>query len=632
MPVRDPIEILSERFLAAMRSAFGNDLPESADPLITASRNPQFGDFQSNAAMPLGKVFGRPPREIAASIVTHLDLADIAEPIDATTAIAGPGFINIRLKSETLAAMLDALDEPNLGVTPPADADRRTVVVDLCGVNLAKQMHVGHLRATVIGDTLARIFERLGHRVVRQNHFGDWGLPIAMVTAYVQREHDAGQLDLDALTLDTLDGFYRRAQSLCAADRKGLDAARKYDLGPKAIAELEEQVAGAEEALANAKNTLIALQSGDESAVALWRQIADVTLAECMRICRRLNTKVSPEHTAGESTYRDELAGVVDDLLARRIAEESQGAIVVKLDDVGVAQPLLVRKTDGGFLYATTDMAGVRRRVQNLGGDRLVYAVDARQALHFRQVFAAAIKAGYATKADGSTATLEHAAFGTVLGEDGTPFKTRSGDNVKLADLLDEAVERAEKTVAEKNPNLSENDRRRIAEAVGVGAIKYADLSNDRVKDYVFSFDRMLAFEGDTGPYLQYALVRVKSILRKAQESLGVDPESLVRRTDDTGANPPALFIAEPAEKTLSLELLRHPAAIASAAQTLQPHRLCNHLFALATAFSGFFQSCPVLKAPDEQTQRSRLRLCALTGRGLESGLQTLGIETLERM
>ncbi len=616
-----------------MRAAFGETLPQNADPLIAASRNPEFGDFQSNAAMPLGKALGMPPREVAQRIIEHLDLSGLAEPIDPKSGVAGPGFINVRLQGDALAQLLDAMDEPELGVTPPAPEDRQTVVVDLCGVNLAKQMHVGHIRATVIGDALARLFECLGHHVIRQNHFGDWGLPIAMVTAFVRLEHEADRIDLQTMTLDDLDAIYRRAQAEATPDQRGLDAARKFDLGPKAIAELEEQVAGAEEARLRGRNTLIALQSGDETVVRIWQRIADVTLAECMRTCAQLHANVTEEFTAGESTYRGELAGVVEDLLARGVAEESRGAVIVRLDDAGIAEPLLIRKSDGGFLYATTDLAGVRRRVQKLGGDRLVYAVDARQSLHFRQVFAAATKAGYATKADGRIARLEHAAFGTILGEDGRPFKTRSGENIKLSNLLEEAVERAERAVGEKNPDLSDDERRRVAEAVGIGAIKYADLSNDRVKDYVFSFDRLLAFEGDTGPYLQYALVRVKSILRNAQEKFGIDPATLVRPSESQrGADRPTIRIVEPAEKTLALELLRHASAIASAAEALEPHRLCSHLYSLATAFSGFFQTCPVLQAPDETTRHSRLRLSALTGRAMESGLVTLGIQPLDRM
>ena len=607
-----------------MRAAFADALPIGADPLIAASRNPEFGDFQSNAAMPLANALGVKPRDIAQSIADRLDIADIAEP----PTIAGPGFINIRLRPDALARLLAALDEPNLGVTPPTPPP--TVVVDLCGVNLAKQMHVGHLRSTVVGDALARLFERLGCRVVRQNHFGDWGLPIAMVTAYVRRLDDAGAVRLDDLTLDDLDRFYKKAQAECDADTRGLAAVRRFDLGPKAAAELEEQVAGAEQRLAEAKRALIALQSGDAAVRAVWRRIADITLSECLATFARLHATVLAEHTAGESTYRDELAGVVEDLLARGVAHESQGAVVVHLDDAGIAEPLLIRKSDGGFLYATTDLAGVRRRVHKLGADRVVYAVDARQSLHFRQVFAAATKAGYATKPDGSLARLEHAAFGTVLGEDHRPFKTRTGENVKLSDLLDEAVRRAASAVAEKNPDLSDTERARISEAVGVGAVKYADLSSDRIKDYVFSFDRMLAFEGDTGPYLQYALVRVRSILRNAHERFAVAPGSLL--TSSGAASPPPIVIAEPAEKALALELLRYPGAVTGAAEALEPHRLCGYLFTLASSFSAFFQTCPVLQAPTDQSRASRLRLAALTGAVLESGMQTLGVTTLERM
>jgi arginyl-tRNA synthetase len=309
------------------------------------------------------------------------------------------------------------------------------------------------------------------------------------------------------------------------------------------------------------------------------------------------------------------------------VAEPSQGALIVRLDEFGIAEPLLVRKSDGGFLYATTDLAGVRRRVQKIGADRVVYAVDARQSLHFRQVFAASKKAGYARRPDGSDAALEHAAFGTVLGDDGRPFKTRSGESVRLSDLLDEAVERAEKAVADRDPDLPASERRRIADGIGMAAIKYTDLSTDRVKDYVFNFDRMLAFEGDTGPYLLYALVRIKSIFRKAAER-GID---VSRFEPATGATPIPFAISEPAEKTLALALLRYPAAVASVADTLKPHLLCAHLHDLAGAFAGFFQACPVLQA-DEPTRSARLRLCALTARVLEDGLNTLGIPTVERM
>lgn len=622
MTTHDPVQILRERFQAAMRAALGDDCPADPDPIIGPSRNPKLGDFQSNAAMPLGKRLGKPPRDVALAIVEHLDLAGIAEPADESS-VAGPGFINIKLSPDALANLLDALDTPDLGVEAPADAE--TVVVDLCGVNLAKQMHVGHLRATVIGDALARIFERQGHTVIRQNHVGDWGLPIAMVTAHIASLAEQGAINLDALTLDDLDTAYRAAQRNCAPDKRGLAAVSKFDLGPKALAELEEQVAGAEESLEHAKQTLIKLQSGDAETVALWQRIADVTMNACHAICERLHAKVPLESAAGESTYRDELAGVVDDLVSRGLAVESKGALVIDLEDAGIAEPLLIRKSDGGFLYATTDMAGIRRRVQDLGADRCVYAVDARQGLHFKQVFAGATKAGYAKRPDGTDARLDHAAFGTVLGEDNKPFKTRSGENVKLADLLDEAVVRAGEQIQQKNPDLPDSERQQVAEAVGISAIKYADLSSDRVRDYVFSFDRMLMFEGDTGPYLLYALVRIKSIFRNAKDQFGVTES-------DIDAMRPSFALDAPEERALALTLLQYPGVLDSVADALEPHRLCTYLRTLAEDFSRFFQQCPVLKAPDEATRNARLRLCRLAGRTLEDGLTTLGLVPVERM
>lgn len=614
----DPLTELETRFHEAMVRAFGDELPDNATAAIAPSRNPKFGDFQANAAMALGKRLGKPPRDVATAIVDALEVDDIVDPPE----IAGPGFINLRLKSAALHTSLDSLDGDALGIEAPER--RETVVVDLCGVNLAKQMHVGHIRASVIGDALARLYERLGHEVKRQNHFGDWGLPIGMVTHAVRRLSEAGQVDIPSLSLADLEAIYRDAQLTCAADHKGLAAVRRFGLGPKAEAELEEQVEGASAALAEAKAALVALQSGDEGFVSVWRQIADITLAACFENCRRLQVTVTEEHTAGESTYREELAEVVRDLESRGIAEESDGALIVRLDAYGIKEPLLLRKSDGGFLYATTDVAAVRRRVQDMGGDRLVYAVDARQSLHFSQVFAASRKAGYTKHQDGSEAELFHAHFGTILGSDNKPFKTRSGDNVKLSDLLDEAIRRAELAVGEKNPSLAPDERQRVAEAVGIGAIKYADLSSDRIKDYVFDYDRVIAFEGNTGPYLQYALVRVLSIFRKAEDEFGITMESIADRG--------AFNIEAPEEKVMALQLLKYPGVIRSAAAAYEPHRLCGYLYELASAFSSFFDACPVLRASSEAERDARLRLCGLTGRVLRDGLSVLGIEPLERM
>ncbi|MEO0631965.1 MAG: arginine--tRNA ligase, partial [Planctomycetota bacterium] len=373
----DPVALLGERFTAAIRAALGDAIGDGpVDPLIAPSKQQQLADYQSNAAMALGKRVGMKPREVAEKIVAELDLGDLAEPLTVES-IAGPGFINIRLRPETLADLLSKLDTPGLGV---ADDRSETIVVDLCGVNLAKQMHVGHLRATVIGDAIARVFEKLGHTVIRQNHVGDWGLPIAMVAAKLKAEADAGRIDMDAVTLDDLDRLYRDSKMESSADRKGLAAVERFQLGPKAKAELEEQVAGADEALAKAKDALVKLQAGAPEIVAVWQRLYDVTMKACLDTCARLHANVTDEATAGESTYRDELAGVVDALVEARIAEEDDGALIVRNEGL---DPTLVRKSDGGFLYATTDLAGIKRRVQQLKADRAIYCVDARQALHF---------------------------------------------------------------------------------------------------------------------------------------------------------------------------------------------------------------------------------------------------------
>lgn len=623
-PTTDPGAIVASAIRGAIERAFGI---AHADPIVGPARNPKFGDFQSNAAMPLGKRLGKNPREIALAIVEQTDLGDLAEPLTAES-IAGPGFINITLRPAALAGLLDAIDTPDLGL--PAPAKPETVVVDLCGVNLAKQMHVGHLRSNVIGDTIARVFERLGHSVVRQNHVGDWGLPIAMVTGKVKEEADAGRLDLDSLDLTTLNRLYKDAQLECAADRRGLAAVRKFDLGPKAAAELEEQVASAEDALAEAKQTLVKLQGHDPSIEAVWRKIERTTMEVCLAVCARLHTRVTDADSAGESSYATELAGIVDDLESRGVAEESDGALVVRIE--GIKEPCLIRKGDGGFLYATTDLAAIRRRVQELGGDRLIYCVDARQGLHFRQVFGAAHKAGYTVHQDGSVAMLEHAAFGTVLGEDNKPLKTRSGENIKLDALLDEAVDRAEAAIRERGgpdggpadgPDGGEvNAVRATAEAIGIAAIKYADLQTERSKDYVFSFDRMVSFEGNTGPYLLYARARINRIFDKAVEK-GVDASA---------AEAAPFRIEADEEKSLSMLLLRTPQVVRGVADSLEPHRLCAHLYDLAVAFSRFYDRCPVLGADDESTRLSRLRLAGLTRRVLTDGLDTLGLPLVDRM
>lgn len=608
----DPVHILHQRFAAAISKAF----PEhaSADPLIAASKNPKFGEFQCNAAMALGKLVGKPPREVAQAIVVAMgdSLNDLAEPLT-DGSIAGPGFINVTLKPAALATLLGKLDSPTLGIEPASQ--KQTVVVDLCGVNLAKHMHVGHIRAVFIGDAIARTFERLGHKVVRQNHVGDWGLPIAMVTAKLMQLEEQGR-DISTLKLDELEVLYKNSQKECDADERGLAMVKKYNLGPKAEAEIGTQVDEAREHLARAKSTLVKLQAHEPRTYAMWKRIADLTMEACLSTCKRMGATVLAEHSAGESNYAEELAPMVAELVKMGITEESNGALVIRVE--GLEEPCIIRKSDGGYLYATTDMAAIRRRVQKLGAGRVIYCVDARQSLHFKQVFGAAHRAGF-DMAAGRTAParLEHAAFGTILGTDGKPFKTRSGASVKLADLLDEAVSRAAKVVDEKSAELPAEERARISEAVGIGAIKYADLSNDRIKDYVFDFDRMLAFEGNSGPYLLNAAVRIRSIFRKA----GGAPSAAA-----------PIMIAAKEEKDLALALLRFPEATRTAAEALEPHRLCQYLYDLASTFSGFYTNCPVLAAPDDATRASRLRLCAITQRVLEDGLRMLGIQPLERM
>lgn len=612
----DPASILDERFKDAI-SAVLPDLPrEQIQTHITASRQPKFGDFQSNCAMPLAKRFGMQPRELAAKIVEAIDVTGVAEPVDQAS-IAGPGFINITLLPSAISDALDAIDTPQLGITPPASPP--TVVVDLCGVNLAKQMHVGHLRSTVIGDAIARLYERLGYNVIRQSHVGDWGLPIAMVVQKLIELEDTG-LDLQSLTLAQLNTMYKLAQGECKAETKALKLIEKVGGHPKAQAELELRIADANEAMERAKTRLIALQSGDSDSVRVWQRIYDITMSACLHTCARLHANVTDEHSAGESTYRDELGDVVQDLIDRNIAQEDDGALVIKCE--GIKEPTIIRKRDGGYLYATTDMAAIKRRVGKLGGDIVVYCVDSRQSLHFKQVFAAAHKAGYDKTGDGHDATLVHAMFGSVMGEDGKPLKSRSGENLNLSDLLDEAVTRANAALNERDNDIPQSERAEISEAIAMAAVKYADLAIERVKDYVFSFDRMLAFEGDTGPYLLYAHVRTLNVFRKAQE----------KGIDTNGVAAAAFAPIDLAEKALSLTILRYPSIVQAAGINHEPNRLAVYLYELASAYSVFYDKCPMLSCDDEPTRNARLKLCDLTSRVLRDGLQTLGIPTVDRM
>ncbi len=582
----DPAAILDSALRSAIVSVLGEEFRD-AEPVVRASQNPEFGDYQADGVMALARRTGLSPRDLAARIALAAApaVADIADPPQ----VAGPGFINLRLKTPALAQMLAAMDTPALDIG--RDPDTRPVAIDLCGVNIAKQMHVGHLRSTIIGDALARVIERRGRTVHRQNHLGDWGLTIAMVL----HELRAGAIDLDAIDLAGLDAAYRRAS------------------------------AAGEESDA-AKQTLIMLQGGDASLRRDWQKIIDVTMRAVYESFEVLGVRLGPEHNRPESFYRDRLAGVVDAFLAAGLAEEHEGAVVVRFRDR--KRPLIIRKSDGGYLYATTDLAAVRHRVQELGAARVIYVVDARQRDHFRDVFDAARLIGWDRLPDGTQAELIHVPFGSVLGADRKPLKTRSGENVPLASLLGEAVERATAEVRQRaampeapTRGLSDADLAAIGRAVGIGAIKYADLSNDLVRDYIFNLDRMIAFEGNTGPYLQYAHARVCSIFARAG-----------MREDAPAIDGAAFGVNEPQERRLALLILRYPGVVRDVARSLEPHRLCTYLHELADAYSAFYESCPVLRAEPESLKRSRLRLCRLVKRVLADGLDLLGIEAPPRM
>ncbi len=608
---KQPLELLE----AALRDAFARVTGVAdADPMLRASAKPEFGDFQANGVMALAKKVGLKPHDLAKKIVADADVSAVAEPLE----IAGPGFLNIRLKAEALAAAVAAMDNESLGVHP--DADTHPIAIDLCGVNVSKQMHVGHLRSTIIGDALARVLERRGRTVHRENHLGDWGLPIAMVLHTLQQMNS----DWDTLTLSDLDDAYRNAQLEARADVRGLAAAIELRAGPHRMIELEEQNAGAHEAREAAKSALVKLQQNDGAMVRDWNRLIDITMAAVYEACDILNVKLGPANTRGESFYRERLEGVVDTFVSRGVAEEDAGAIVVRFANRD--RPMLIRKSDGGFLYATTDMAAIQYRTQELGADRLVYAVDARQRDHFRDLFDAAALVGWDTTPDGAPVEFTHIAFGAVLGEDRKPLKTRSGANVTLKSLLDEACDRGTQEVVSRAADpkapthgLSDDALAAIGRQVGIGAIKYADLSSDLVKDYIFNFDRMLSFEGNTGPYLQYAHARICSIFSKA----GIDPDESIAAE---------LVISDPAEKKLALALLRYGPVVADVARTLEPHRLATYLYDLADAYSGFYQQCPVIRAEDAALRASRLRLCNLVRRVLADGLDVLGIDAPRQM
>ena len=608
----DPTSSLDAIFRTAIAKAMGEE--GDFNPVIRPAQNPKFGDYQCNAAMALGKARRIQPRELAERILEQVEQGDLIESLE----VAGPGFINITLSAHSLGGMLEGMCDEGLGV--PASGAGHTVAVDLCGVNVAKQMHVGHLRSTVIGDSIARLHERLGWTVHRENHLGDWGLPIAMTMSALR----VADVNTAALTLEDLNQAYRDAQLSGRSDRRGLAGALENQCGPHRVIELEEQNAGAGEAVARAKETLIALQSGDVSLVAEWNDLIECTMNEVFSTLAMLNVAIGPEHNRGESFYSEKLPEVVEAFIEAGLGVEDDGAIVVRIE--GQERPLLIRKSDGGFLYATTDLAAIRHRVRNLGSERVVYVVDARQRDHFKDVFAGAHLIGWDRTEQGTRSDLHHLPFGSVLGPDKKPLKTRSGENFTLRALLEEAILRGTREVTARaadehapTHDSSKAELEAIGRAVGIAAVKYADLSSGVMKDYIFDLDRMIAFEGNTGPYIQYAHARICSIINRAREQ-GIDWGST------------AFGVVAPEEKQLAITVLRYPKIVEETTDQLEPHRLCTYLYELANAYSAFYQVCPVLKAEDDTTVHARLRLCELVRNTLADGLELLGIEAPSRM
>ena len=557
--------------------------PEGTPGLVGPATRPEFGDYQANGVMAAAKKLKINPRQLAEKVVAELEMDDLAEKVE----IAGPGFINITLKGEWLAKRLEqALADERLGVEPAEQ--KQTVVADYSHPNLAKEMHVGHLRSTSIGDAIVRILEFLGHRVIRHNHVGDWGTQFGMLIAHMDRLQEESA-DLSTQLAD-LEEFYRAAKQQFDSDPEFANLARDY---------------------------VVKLQGGDEHCRQVWQQFVEESLRHCDQVYERLNISLTRADVKPESAYNDDLPQVVEDLQNAGLLTESRGAKCVFLDRFKGREeepiPLIVQKSDGGYLYPTTDLAAVRFRAGELKADRVLYIVDARQSLHLQQIFAVSQLAGFAPE----NCSLEHHSFGTILGKDGTPFKTREGGTVKLMDLLEEAEQKAFDLVSEKNADLSEEQRREIARVVGIGSVKYADLSLNRTTDYLFDWENMLSFDGNTAPYLQYSYARVKSIFRR---------EGL----DEAGPSG-SMLIAEPAEKNLAVKLAQLAEIVEVVARECYPNLLCNYLYELAEGFMKFYESCPVLKS-DEPVRTSRLMLCLLTARTIETGLGLLGIETVERM
>ncbi len=576
------IQQLDQPISQAMQQA---GAPDNAPAVIKPSNRPEFGDYQANGIMGAAKQLKMNPRELATTVVDILeksgDLADIVEKIE----IAGPGFINIHLSNDWLAQQAK-----NVLTNETHQVDKtqqpQTIVVDYSGPNLAKEMHVGHLRSTIIGDAVARVLSFQGHNVIRQNHVGDWGTQFGMLIAHMIDQPDS-ELGLQLSDLET---FYREAKIRFDEDDAFAESARNY---------------------------VVKLQAGDEECLTHWQQFIEISLQHCEDVYSKLNVLLSRADVKPESSYNNELPIIISDLDKAGLLTEDNGAQCVFLEEFKGKDdsilPAIVQKSDGGYLYATTDLAALKYRQQALKASRMLYFVDARQNLHLKQVFSISKKAGFVNE----DTSLEHMAFGTMMGNDGKPFKTRVGGTTKLVDLLTEAEQRAFDLVSKKNPELDEAERKTIANIVGMGAVKYADLSKNRTSDYIFNWDTMLSFEGNTAPYLQYAYARISSIFRKV---------------NDYNAQA-EVTISKPAEHQLALKLLQFSDAIQSVAKDGMPNFLCNYLFELAGNFMTFYEACPILKeGVAVEVKESRLQLAQLTANTLKTGLDLLGIETLERM
>ena len=577
------LQLLEDKVTAAMITA---GAPEDTRALVRQSARVQFGDYQANGTMQAAKKMGMPPRDLAAKVIEALDLGTMAAKVE----IAGPGFINIFLSNEWLTEQAkDVLKDEHLG----ADVAKKpqTIVVDYSAPNVAKEMHVGHLRSTIIGDSVVRTLEFQGHNVIRANHIGDWGTQFGMLIAHLE-ELQKENPEVMSSELSDLEEFYRESK-------------KKYDSD--------------EEFALRARGYVVKLQGGDAWCRRMWQRLVDVTMEQNQISYDRLNVSLTRENTMGESLYNEMLPGIIAELKEKGLAVEDQGAQVVFLNEYqnkdGDPMGVIVQKSDGGFNYSTTDIACAKYRYENLGADRVLYFIDARQATHLQQAWTIVRKAGFVPE----SVPLEHEAFGVMLGKDGKPFKTRSGGVVKLSALLDEAEERAARLIGEKNPHMDEEQKVEVIKAIAMGAVKYADLSKNRTSDYIFDWDNMLSFEGNTAPYLQYAYTRIQSIFRKA----GVDTAKLEGE----------LKIEADAEKVLGTKLMQFGEAIEQVTREGTPHVMCAYLYDLSGAFMKFYESCPVNKeGVNADVRNSRLQLCALTARILKTGLGLLGINTVEQM